>query len=493
MQKNSLRWKLFVPFGLTVIFLLTVLLALLIQVITQSMREQVKTQLEKQHAVIAQGIETRLKDLVLYARMAADMKQYLDTQAPSQMISIKRVPVDLFEKEGLTLYWDVSSLTPEQMVRYQRLIADGYLGEDRRGVYLYEENGQSVLSICAVAASMMNGKPHPVIVEMIIDDAVLNRISGWQDYYTGLICEKKQNGKMTSIQLVANTLPMSFQESLLKTVARFFEKKAITSKEGVTDTFKLMGNRYQAKLTPFRFQSDVYLFSMCSYEAVWLAYVRVCIAVLILFAVIMVWLFFIYMMVIRQMTYSLDLIYQTMKRVDEGHFDVALSIETKDEIEQIALGLQAMLKRLKSGYQELKHRKTQLERLFMQFPEAVIVTDQENKVILMNPRAEAYFKAGNVKEARKNLANQLKDTDLFGFVRDAKQHGVYEPVYQFEMTGKLGKKQTYSFVSLLLESDSDDVLGVVSLIKEIQSARGRKKTADATEKPKRAARKTTLA
>ena len=79
---------------------------------------------------------------------------------------------------------------------------------------------------------------------------------------------------------------------------------------------------------------------------------------------------------------------RAMRRVAAGDWDHGVPVESDDEIGQMARSFNLMRERLKANYLDLLAEQDKLTTILLTSREAVIVTDREGSVVLVNPAAE---------------------------------------------------------------------------------------------------------
>ncbi len=77
-----------------------------------------------------------------------------------------------------------------------------------------------------------------------------------------------------------------------------------------------------------------------------------------------------------------------MRRVSLGDWDHGVPVDSEDEIGQMASNFNVMRERLKSNYLNLLAEQDKLTTILLAAREAVVVTDREGAVVLVNPAAE---------------------------------------------------------------------------------------------------------
>lgn len=125
---------------------------------------------------------------------------------------------------------------------------------------------------------------------------------------------------------------------------------------------------------------------------------------------------------------------ETIKEIAGGNLEKKININTQDEIQELAEEFNSMTERLKEYEQmnisKLIEEKNKSEGIVKSISNPLIVTDNENRILLINPEAEKLF---NLKE---------KDVSGTHFLEIIKEEKIFESITETLETGKeiKGKK-----------------------------------------------------
>jgi len=78
--------------------------------------------------------------------------------------------------------------------------------------------------------------------------------------------------------------------------------------------------------------------------------------------------------------------------IGKGNLDYQIEIITGDEIEELGTAFNSMTKNLKKQYLALEGEKNKTLAIINNFADGVLVLDKNNKLLLINPKAETFFK-----------------------------------------------------------------------------------------------------
>jgi len=109
----------------------------------------------------------------------------------------------------------------------------------------------------------------------------------------------------------------------------------------------------------------------------------------------------------HSVTKPLNKLKQGAKALGQGNWDYKIKLKTGDEIEQLGNTFNKMAKNLKIRHLELENERNKTESIVVNLPTGLVMYDQNNKIILMNPAAEKILKINQEKVINK-IINQEK-------------------------------------------------------------------------------------
>ncbi|GAB6099298.1 hypothetical protein JCM16358_11770 [Halanaerocella petrolearia] len=116
-----------------------------------------------------------------------------------------------------------------------------------------------------------------------------------------------------------------------------------------------------------------------------------------------------------------------IKEIAGGNLDQVIEIDTKDEIGQLAGEFNRMTYRLKEyetmNVSKLVEEKNKSEAIVKSISNPLLVTDQENKILLMNPRAEKLFDLTEHKILGTHFLESIKEDKIFDSITETLKSG----------------------------------------------------------------------
>ncbi|WP_018248359.1 ATP-binding protein [Orenia marismortui] len=136
---------------------------------------------------------------------------------------------------------------------------------------------------------------------------------------------------------------------------------------------------------------------------------------------------------------------EIVQEVADGDLEQIIEIETKDEIGKLAQEFNSMTQRLRE-YEEMNvskliAEKNKSEAIVKSISNPLLVTDDENRVLLINPRAEKLFSLDESRVSNNHFLETIKDERIFSVIREtlssgSEQTGKDSKVINFEKDNK---------------------------------------------------------
>jgi len=164
---------------------------------------------------------------------------------------------------------------------------------------------------------------------------------------------------------------------------------------------------------------------------------------------------------------------EIVKEVADGDLEQIIEIDTKDEIGELAAEFNSMTQRLRE-YEEMNvskliAEKNKSEGIVKSISSPLLVTDDDNKILLINPRAEKLFKLEEEDVLGNHFLETVKEERIFNLITEtlnsgSEQSGKDSRVIKFEQKNE----ELYFRVSTTLVKDkSGDTKLVVTLLDDI--------------------------
>ncbi|MAH81594.1 MAG: hypothetical protein CMP39_07995 [Rickettsiales bacterium] len=188
------------------------------------------------------------------------------------------------------------------------------------------------------------------------------------------------------------------------------------------------------------------------------------IACISLIALMSLSIFFIYSIIIKRITTSIEILGTVSKKVAKGDFNQKVYIDRNDEIGTLAQSFNAMIEQLNDSTNTIIDQKEQSEAIITCVPDGVIVTDLFNNLILANKQAESIFDIEFTKLIGKNLIIHLKN-EQFQYHCDQLQKDS-QVTSEFSLE-RQKERYHYLMTSTQVKNDDNKSIGIVYLLRDI--------------------------
>lgn len=175
---------------------------------------------------------------------------------------------------------------------------------------------------------------------------------------------------------------------------------------------------------------------------------------------------------IKRIISPLRLLIAKIKKIAEGDYKQELSEKGSDEIAELSTEFNTMAKKL-SGYEESNIKKIMLEKkkaekIVDTINEAIIVTDKDNRIIVLNNTAEKFFDVRLSEVMNRHFLEVIKNEEIFQCVQEAIKFQDFRDKVQKNISiSKEEEKSYYRVYSKVMKDYESDIFGVVTLINDI--------------------------
>lgn len=162
-----------------------------------------------------------------------------------------------------------------------------------------------------------------------------------------------------------------------------------------------------------------------------------------------------------------------IKKIAEGDYSQQLDVTGNDEISELASEFNTMTKKLKSydllNVRRIMKEKKKAEAIVESISDGIIVTDEDNKILLVNRSAE---KALNIKEKEvinKHFLEEIKEEKIFEIIKNMKEKNkINNAENHANITLKYGEEIKHYNISVKPIKDKDGTnVGMVTLMQDI--------------------------
>jgi PAS domain S-box-containing protein len=205
-----------------------------------------------------------------------------------------------------------------------------------------------------------------------------------------------------------------------------------------------------------------------SYKSKKLMYIMIGISVLSIVTGLIVAVIF-----TRKTVKPLHTLISTVKSVKEGELEQEIKVETKDEIGELAIEFNNMTKRLlvyeKTNIKSLILEKNKSLAIVKSISDPIIVTDNNNKIILLNKAAEIVFHVSEAKVIDKHFLESINNEEIYNKIKNTINdihEDAHENIIKFE---GFHETRYYFFTVAPIYDNEGYITGSVTILKDITS------------------------
>nr|WP_286672882.1 ATP-binding protein [Anaeromonas gelatinilytica] len=169
----------------------------------------------------------------------------------------------------------------------------------------------------------------------------------------------------------------------------------------------------------------------------------------------------------------IDNLIDKIKKISEGDYSQQLDVTGDDEISELASEFNIMTEKLKSyellNVRRLMKEKKKAEAIVESISDGIIVTDEDNKILLVNRAAE---KALGIKEKEvinKHFLEEIKEEEIFKIIKSMKEKNKINNIKKnINITLKSGEELKHYNINVKPIRDKDGTnVGMVTLMQDI--------------------------
>lgn len=164
---------------------------------------------------------------------------------------------------------------------------------------------------------------------------------------------------------------------------------------------------------------------------------------------------------------------QKIKRISEGDYSQQLDAVGSDEIARLASEFNVMTSKLQSYEQlnikKLMEEKKKAESIVESISDGIIVTDEENRILLVNKAAERTLDIDEHNVLNKHFLESIKREDIFQIIEKVKNRANQDEYKKYtDITIKTDQNRRYFRINATpITTSSEDNIGVVTLMQDI--------------------------
>mgnify|MGYP001428056467 CR=1 FL=1 len=209
--------------------------------------------------------------------------------------------------------------------------------------------------------------------------------------------------------------------------------------------------------------SSVYVFVATKYASN-KAIIKIILGILIVILLSTIGIYFMYSLLIKKMTTSIDILRSVSKKVANGNFDEKVFIHSSDEIGDLSIAFNQMISQLKDSTTIIMKQKEQSDAIIACIPDGIIVTDLNNKLLIANNKAEDLFNFKTSENSLNSIESCIQHHSFKEHAKQIKKKRNYSSEFSYEQNNV---KSIFNMNSTLVSNDKNKPIGIIYLIRDI--------------------------
>ena len=210
--------------------------------------------------------------------------------------------------------------------------------------------------------------------------------------------------------------------------------------------------------------SDLMLFTYSKSQAYIYSLLKIIGGIVFFISLLSITIFFIFYSIIQRVTSSIEIIQQSSKKVSQGDFNQKVYLPYNDEIGDLSKSFNLMVEHLKESTATVTKQRDQLQSILSSIPDALIVSNLNQELILANEKAESIFSFSAKDSYDKALKRLIQNDCFFEHLSQLKQ--AEHLTTEFEIQ-KDNKTFTYLMTSAHIKSETSQPSGYIYLLRDI--------------------------
>ena len=194
------------------------------------------------------------------------------------------------------------------------------------------------------------------------------------------------------------------------------------------------------------------------------AILKIVLGILIVILLSTAGLYFMYSLIIKKMTTSIDILRSVSKKVANGNFDEKVFIHSSDEIGELSIAFNQMIAQLKESTSTIIKQKEQSDAIIACIPDGIIVTDLKNKLIIANNKAEDLFNFQSKDNYLNSIDSCIKHHSFKDHAKKIKKTLQYSSEFTYTQNNT---KSIFNMISTLVSNEHQKPIGIIYLIRDI--------------------------
>ncbi|MFT5170578.1 MAG: PAS domain S-box-containing protein [Candidatus Marinamargulisbacteria bacterium] len=458
-KKTSLRNKILLPFIFVIAFMAIASVALSIYLIRQTTDKHVQHELNLLQVFLKEGIEEPIEKLRLYTQLLPSIRLGINPERKSDK-AIKKE----FDWGSISIYTNPSQFSSEQLTKYKALLEKANANETETKLFFFNDKKKGLnLRVASAGQARFRGKKYPVIVELPLNQKL---ISNQKEAHIGYFFLNENDEERYSELILGSDLIAS-NKNLQRKLNGLMRNHDPVYNKPFSHQILFEDMTYRVLFNNLDSNKHIYSAILISPDNIFFSKLKVFLATFFVFILISLSILFIYTIIIRKITSSIDILSSVAKKVAKGDLNQQVYVSTTDEIGELSNIFNKMVKNLKDSSANLLREKERSEAIISCIPEGILVTDKENRLILANKNAENMFSFSMSSAKGKFVLDSIKNADLQVALKDEKLVNDQKQISrEISIPLTKNKKKTYALISSPAQNRKNENIGIISTFRD---------------------------
>ncbi len=265
--------------------------------------------------------------------------------------------------------------------------------------------------------------------------------------------------------IISSSEGLSKKPTLQKDIKTLFKQQKKHQKIPSVIAFKSAGTRYQLHITKGPLDPHLYVILIKKTAENYPLKTSAVSLILILIGLISCIIFLIYNRIIQLLTHAIDHLASVSKNIANGNLNQKSKIKSRDKLGELSDIFNAISAQLNEAIENLQKETQRSEAIISCIPEAIIVTDLDNRLIIANNRAEEMFNFSSNKIQGKFLLEYINNKDLVSALNEKKKKNTLLK-QDIKIPDSKGQDRIYSINSNLVENMNKNAIGVITVLRD---------------------------
>jgi two-component system, OmpR family, phosphate regulon sensor histidine kinase PhoR len=456
----SMRKRILVPFIATMVFLAIFSILISLHFISKAFNKRIVGELENSRIILESQVKENIDKMIFFTTIIPEIENYLP-YINTNIIHKSKPLQKLFKKEGINTYWNTKAIPKYKLTAYEPLIKSAKTGKTLRKIIVFKANNKTEIVAVAATAVKTNKNFKPLIMEMAINNGDFFDIKTKNDKTE--ICLIYVTGIEKTIQTEIFGKTKLLDNTKAKTQINKLFQKSIRTNTAI-NKLSIDGIPYKVNFVKWPYHNDIFFSIIVPYEDLYYTNLRIIVGIITILALIVLWLFAIYLLKIDRITQSINKVSEFAKKIALGDFQENIEIDDSIlEVNALIASLNQMMQNVHKSAEEIIDEKNKLNAIISNIPHGIIITDIENRLIKANKQAERMFDFSANKIKGKYLLEYLHNENLSKALKQASTKGKGKLSREIKIPNKeTNKINTYILSSAFVTNQHGENINIVT-------------------------------